>query len=273
MNQLELSKRKQRAEAEPLVITKTSEGYRIFSAANPSKFYLVREVDGRISCNCLDFEKHSLDPTWRCKHVLAIDKSEEDEERKAIQAEAKGESLPRSVDEFLAEPTPHSRLLIKRSISPDGRIDSVSLELHLELNGEPPAVIKARATDALRLEAEIASVFVASRQLEKEMNGNKKPSESANLPQPNGSVLEATLRDIGVMPGKWGPRHFINVDVMGRVAKLFGTPKQIAAAIKFAGYYFPPESVAEGVDLNMPCRVTTKQNGQYLNIERVFPIR
>lgn len=273
MNETELSKRKQRAETEPLVITKTPEGHRIFSAANPSKFYLVRQDNGRVICNCLDFEKNSLDPNWRCKHVLAVESegspsnAEIDEERKAIQAEASGEILP--------ETTPRSRLLIKRSISPDGRIDSVSLEMDLELNGDPRAVIKAKAIDALQLEAEIASVFLTSHQLQKQLNGS--PNSNGNglphLPEPGAGAVEARLQSIGVMPGKWGPRHFINVDVQGRFAKLFGTPKQIAAAIQSAGYNFSDAAVADGVSLNIPCRVITKQNGQYLNVDRVMPLR
>lgn len=274
MNEYELEKRKERAIQEPLVITKTSDGYRIFSAANPSKFFLVRQENGRPTCSCLDFEKHKTDETWRCKHILATansegtpEKDEVEEERKAIQAEEIIESSPQNGT------THHSHLLIKRSISPDGRIDSVSLEMDLELNGEPPSVIKAKALNALQLEAEIASVFIASRQLEKEMNGRPKPQEAAKSPQPNGSAIEAILQNIGVMPGKWGPRHFINIDVMGRTAKLFGNPKQIATAIQSAGYNFPVAAVAEGVELNVPCKVTTKQNGQYLNIEQVFPVR
>ncbi len=280
MNEQELQKRKLRASDEPLVITKTSDGFRIFSAANPTKFYLVQVVGDRMCCNCMDFEKHMADPTWQCKHVLAVaelkngtGKGEEELEREAIQNEGTGNALPEGPAEFPPATRSESHLVIKRSLSPDGRIDSVSLEMDLELNGEPPSAIKARALKALQLEAEIASTFLASVQLQKELNGtagSKNPSQPGVGPtQP----VAAKMLSIGVMPGKWGPRYFINVDVSGRPAKLFGTQKQLAEHLTSVGYNFPVNAVTDGISLNIPCQVTTSQNGAYLNIERVFPAR
>lgn len=73
------------------------------------------------------------------------------------------------------------------------------------------------------------------------------------------------------MDGKWGRRLFLTVQVNGHAAKLFGSPKQLQAALATAGY--PDASVAEGSTLNLPCQVIAapSPDGRYLNIVQVFP--
>jgi len=55
--------------------------------------------------------------------------------------------------------------------------------------------------------------------------------------------------------------------------KLFGSRKQLAAAIVFAGFPQLAERIDEKMELNIPCRITTKpsEDGKYLNVDRVFP--
>jgi hypothetical protein len=73
------------------------------------------------------------------------------------------------------------------------------------------------------------------------------------------------------MDGKWGRRLFLNVQVNGRTAKLFGSPKQLEAALTNAG--FPDIEITEGVQLNLPCQAIAapSPDGRYLNIVQVFP--
>jgi hypothetical protein len=75
------------------------------------------------------------------------------------------------------------------------------------------------------------------------------------------------------MDGRWGRRLFINVQVNGHTAKLFGTRKQLGEALTAAGYANLAANVAEGMQLNLPCRAITKptEDGRFLNIEKLFP--
>ena len=50
-------------------IVKTSNGWRIPSESNPNKKYLVKEVEGKLSCNCYDY----CNKKNKCKHVFAIE--------------------------------------------------------------------------------------------------------------------------------------------------------------------------------------------------------
>src|SRR5207245_4980859 len=106
------------------------------SARNPSRFYQVSDGPNGPQCTCPDYVEHvQYDPTWRCKHVLAVQdhqaktgaadpqtERELAEERAAVQAEGSGE-----VQRPNGEPSA-AQMLIKRSISPDGRTDSISIK-------------------------------------------------------------------------------------------------------------------------------------------------
>ena len=97
MTREELEKRKERAERELLVISRTDDGFRIYAPERPTKSYTVSGSPEEPRCSCPDFENHEGDPEWRCKHILAVlnqlEKSKgrsgeadpyEDKERRAI---------------------------------------------------------------------------------------------------------------------------------------------------------------------------------------------
>src|SRR5207302_573178 len=122
------------AAQELFVISTTDDGWRVRSAHNPSQHYLVSGSGVGFRCSCPDFETHSEDPSWTCKHIMAVrdyqaktlgkqkPETYEDEERAAMQTE----SAPQSEN---TSASPKAQMLVKRSLSPDGRIDSISLEL------------------------------------------------------------------------------------------------------------------------------------------------
>src|SRR5574337_396677 len=101
MTNQELAKRQERATAETFVIAQTEDGFRVYAPADPTKLYLVTSSNGTPQCTCPDFQfhGHGADPSWRCKHILAVasrfpvvSTAEpvdpiEAEERRAIQAE------------------------------------------------------------------------------------------------------------------------------------------------------------------------------------------
>ncbi len=277
MTEGQLEVRKQRAERDVYVITAAPEGWRVRSAGNPSRFYTVSTNGTGLHCTCPDFEKHAAqDPAWQCKHVLAVEghkphngtgdvqaQRETDEERAAIQNEAPAEVPPAK-----SEPDA-TQMLIKRSISPDGRIDSVSIEFSFALVGLTDSEVKSRALKTLKLQTEIVKGFLNG--------GNAKPTTartSAPTPPKTNGVTFGRLIDVGVSNGQYGERFFLNVQVNGQRARFFGSVDQIAKAITAAGEQIYATAIEPGMRLNLPCRVVTQQSsdGRYLNVTQVLPL-
>ena len=266
MTPQQLEVRQKRSATEPLVISETEEGFQIYSTATPKNLYTVGGDPESPTCTCPDFQTNQDDPEWRCKHILAVlskrgvggteSDPPEAEEARAIQTAGS----PRANDGGPANGT--SQMLIKRSVSPDGRIDSLSVEFTCPVSQATAGEIKNRAVKALGLQSEIVREFLQTNGKGRGRNG----SPAAD------SGVSAELVDIGATNTRWGRRLFINVKANGRTMKYFGTEKQLADAIAAAGYPDRTEFVDAGVKLGLPCRVETKQNGKYLNVERVLPV-
>src|SRR5207302_8306044 len=271
MTQEQFVSRKERAERDVFVITAAEEGWRVRSARNPSRFYLVSVNGTGLQCACPDFQQHApQDPAWRCKHVLAVQdhqaktgaadpqtENELAEERAAVQAEGSGE-----VQRPNGEPSA-AQMLIKRSISPDGRIDSISIEFAFAVFNATVSQIRDRAAKTLKLQTEIVKGF---------LNGGNAKANSGRRSQPpahntNGATF-ARLLDVGVTNGQYGERLYLNVAVNGRRARFFGSANEIARAISTAGERVYATAIEPGMRLNLPCLVLTKESadGRYLNV-------
>jgi hypothetical protein len=265
----------ERAENGALVASKTDEGYRVYSLHNPGQIYLVRQDGEHWTCTCPDFETHQADITWRCKHILAVAPWPQTPAH-ALPPTAPPEKppAPKGKPRRPSEPGPPALMLIKRSVSPDGRIDSVSVEFSMPVSGHQEEEIKAKAVKTLQLQREIVASFL-------KVNGHSVPAAPAPSAPPtptngeNGSPVFARMLDIGKMNGRWGERLYITFQVDGRRCRLFGSSKQLATHLGSAGYEIDPEGIEEGLRLNLPCRVTTKpsDDGKYLNVEKVFPLK
>lgn len=272
MTQAELEKRQDRARNETLVIKKTEEGFRVYSPGNPARNHLVTADPDQPSCSCPDFVHHAQDPAWRCKHILAVEshldfaRSTGDqvdpvelEERRAIQEESR-----RSEDARVKAKNP-SQMLLKRSVSPDGRIDSLSVEFSCPTHESPAQDVRRHARRLLELQSEIVNDFLG-----KGVNGT-----GEKRPTPTGAsrAVPAKMLRIGGMETRWGRRLYINVQVNGDVLKYFGSKKALLEAIEAAGYPDLTERIEEGTLLDLPCRVTTKpsEDGRYINVDELFP--
>jgi hypothetical protein len=129
---------------------------------------------------------------------------------------------------------PPSRMLLKRSLSPNGQIDSVSVEIELGIGGLSAQEIKLRGLKALQLEAEIAQRYLAglpspasppirTPSRSKAQNGSAEGEEEA---------MPAELLDIGKLKNNC---HFINVQVGDKTARLFGSRKDLVVHLAAAG--------------------------------------
>jgi hypothetical protein len=145
-------------------------------------------------------------------------------------------------------------------VSPDGRIDSLSVEFSLPVAGVSSEEIKQQAGRALKIETEIMHRF-----LKETGNGSTRSNDHAS------EGIPAQLLNIAAMDTKKGRTLFLNVFVSNQITKFFGGQREIGDALVAAGYPQRAAQITEGVTLNLPCRVTTKQNGKYLNIDRIMP--
>ena len=277
-----------------LVASRMDDGYRVYSTDNPSQQYAVRFNGERLTCTCPDFVFHQADPEWQCKHIMAVapfDDHVPEIPEPAPEGESDGTEFPPITEAAApAEEPPNqpparkrrspkdasvpASMLIKRSVSPDGRIDSVSVEFSMPVAELSAGEIKDRALKTVQLQRDIISSFL-------QMNDNgPHPPHPAAPARPvlvertngDGHPVFATMLDIGKVNGKWGDRLCIVFDMKGNRTRLFGSPKQLAEHIEAAGYRVRPEEIAPGLRLNLPCQVTTKpsDDGKYVNIERVF---
>jgi hypothetical protein len=286
MTEQQLEVRKERAGNGTFVISRTEDGFRAYSVHNPSKMYLVKREGQRWTCTCPDFEVHKADTTWRCKHILAAVpwQNNGQAQTQAPQPNNRQVSqMPEPAQPPDQPPVPRKRarkgpngsaqMLIKRSVSPDGRIDSVSVEFSMPVSDISNGEIKDKAVKTMQLQKEIVGSFL-------KLNGQREPANSAPTSQPakaktaDGSPVFARMIDIGKVNGKWGERLCINFQINGRRCRLFGSAEQLAAHIVAAGYEFDPENVQDGLRLNLACRVVTKpsDDGKYLNVDKVLPL-
>lgn len=153
--------------------------------------------------------------------------------------------------------------MIKR-LSPDGRIDSISIEISIPL-AETLDEIKVNALTALTLQTEIATQF---------LQRSRKALLSATDKGPgnNGAVFARVL-DVGVSDGQFGRRFYLNVNVNGRRARFFGTAAKVAQAVSALDEELIPDALEAGMRIDLPCRVLTERSddGRYLNVTHILP--
>jgi hypothetical protein len=250
---------------ERLIISLSDDGsFRVYSPANPTRSYTVSGTPEGPKCTCPDFEGHRNDPEWKCQHMMAVLNLL----NKSSEPAASGEKEPQPrKEEAMTEAIRGLEMHIKRSVSRDDKINSLSITLSYPLESDSPSEVKDNAERLIGVLSEITDQF-------KQENGKASEHRSATPNSGNGSV-PAQILSVGGMKGTWGGRRlFINFDVNGQTLKLFGSRHELAKYISYAGFPDLSERIGEGTILNLPCRVVTKPSadGKYVNIERVYPI-
>jgi hypothetical protein len=250
-----------------LVVSRTQDGYRVYDAAQPKEQHFVNGDLTHPACTCDAFAEDVM-KGGTCEHYRAVCEqfAENDpaarEERAAIQAE--GQPSPKRKRKMTNNGSA-AVMTLKRSVSPDGRIDSLSVELSCPIEGVSAADINSRAGRMLKLQREIAGNFLKA-------NGNDNSNgRGSSAPPQSENAVAAKILSIGATRNG---NFSLSFQVNGKGAKLFGRQTEVAEAIRAAGFNYSPEDVAEGVFLNLPCRVVTKPtaDGRYLNVSRVLPM-
>lgn len=270
----ELRRRQKRADTEPLIVSEAEGGFRVHSPLSTGGPYHVTGFPGAPACTCPDFQHNRGDPEWRCKHVLAVMSRQRSDAAGDERPNATGTAEPRRESRSPERPRgERSRLLLKRSVSPDGRIDSLSVELTAPVAGRTAEEIASGAARILQIQDRIVGRFLAGsgKGNDRARRDGIRAGEGNGPPREDEAVL-AELVGIRGTDGKWGRRLFLTVKTDGRYLRLYGSRKKLAGHIAGAGFPNRAEDVREGVSLNLPCRIVTRTSDDgYVSVERVLP--
>lgn len=262
------------------VISKTDDGFQVHSPADPNQMYLVSGDAEHPHCTCPAFEFMEDTPDFHCEHIAAVFGVDETPAK-----QPSAEPTPKSAQPAATEPEATGNgngatMNLKRSVSPDGRIDSLSVEITFPIPQGKAKDLKSRVGKTLKLQGEIVQGFLAESRPNGRANGNGHSNGNGNgetdYGVANGNGIPdhaepARMLEIGGINTKWGRRLFIAFQVNGDTLKLFGSRKRLADALVAAGRSKLAERIEEGLKINAPCLVTTKESGQYTNVDEVYP--
>ena len=158
---------------------------------------------------------------------------------------------------------PATHIRVKRSVSPDGRINSLSVEMVSPLDSLDPDEILRHVRQVVASETKVVEAFLDHERADT-------ASES------NGERVDATpakITAIGGMDTQWGRRLFLVFQVNGEATRVFGSAHKLAGVLGSVGMRMEEPEIVEGVALDVPCQVTTgrTEDGRYLTIEKVLP--
>lgn len=262
----ELEKREARAREGDWIITEVEDGFRIYSPQNRSRTYRVTGLPNEPACTCPDFEHHAQDPEWRCKHILAVQR------KIGVEPTTRGQQA--DGDAADNGPPKGSHVLIKRSVSPDGKIDALSVELSAPVDGATAEEAEIRAGRMLALGDRIVDRFLeknGGREREGRSQERREPSRTEPQRRPN-DATPAELMTVRGEDGKWGRRLYMTVRTDDGYLRLYGSESQLAEHLREAGYPELSNRIEEDVSLRVPCRIATERNEDgYVEITRVLP--
>ncbi|MEK7795670.1 MAG: SWIM zinc finger family protein [Candidatus Hydrogenedentota bacterium] len=279
------------------VVIAQDDGFRVYSTMNPGATYDVKGTPEVPTCTCADFQWKRNKPGYRCVHILAVyreagvdseTRTTPPTPRQPLQQQPvpSAAAFGNNGNGELAAPT---HMVVKRSVSPDGRIDSLSVEFTHPVEGIDAQYIVDQAVRTVSVQGAIVTRFLQHRRnATKNRSGNGGAPAAAHAPDPpypSGEETEhepddedsepAWMTDMDGMQTRSGWRWYINVKADRRAFRLFGTRTQIAQHLAAAGFPDRNVRIEKGTTLNHPCRVVTRPSadGRYVNIVRVFPKR
>lgn len=254
------------------VIARTGDAFRVYAPGSPGDVHVVR-TSGIPTCTCREYNAPGRGERVPCIHI------------KVVLAAQGGRFAPHpvAISPVISAPEPSAperkasapsdeparHMLLKRSVSPDGRIDSLSVEFSLPVAKLSAPDIKASAERALVIQSAIVEGFRGKR----ETQTHNSPAPEAE--QPADGTLYACIQGVRAMDTKWGRRLYLAFLVNGEHLRLFGTQKRIGDVLGFAGFPEYSPQVSEGLELDLPCRVIVEPtpDGRFMNVRRVFPAK
>lgn len=261
------------------VIVREGDGFKVYSPDSPNNQHIVSGTFDAPVCTCPDFQNYRHVPGYRCPHIQTVFQhpgnttntpySYDREERQAIQEESRLTELSRLLSEVNHPP----EMTLKRSVSPDGRIDSLSIEFSCPVDLIEPGNIKNQAEQALTLQSEIAARFLNDN---KPKNNTSGSNGNGDRPE-RGDTSDYQIIQLTHIAGsqtKYGWRLFINARVNGQDVRLYGDLNKLSEYLTDAGYPDLGRNIHEGNQINVQCRASLKNdpNKKYPVIERILPL-
>lgn len=258
------------------VIVRSGDAFRVYAPGSPGDIHIVR-TNGIPSCTCRENNAPGRAERVPCIHISAVLAAQGG--KFAPQAAAAISPAMRAPEENAPERRERAssedaskHMLLKRSVSPDGRIDSLSVEFSLPVAKLSTSDIKASADKALALQSEIVGSFLGNKGNTNEHAPKQEPKQDPQSEPPNGSIY-AEIKGVRAMDTKWGRRLYLSFFVNGEHMRLFGSHKRLGDVLGFAGFPEYSRQIAEGLELDLPCRVIVEPStdGRFMNVRRVFP--
>lgn len=261
------------------VIMREGDGFKVYSPDSPNNQYIVSGTFETPVCTCPDFLNYRQVPGYRCPHIMTVFQypgdatntpdSYDREERQAIQEESRLAELSRLLSKVNHPP----EMNLKRSVSPDGRIDSLSIEFSCPVDLIEPESVKNQAERAMTLQSEIAARFLNDNNPKHNTSGS-----NGNGDRPGrGDSTDYQIIQLTHIAGsqtKYGWRLFINARVNGQDVRLYGDYAKLSEYLTDAGYPDLGRNIHEGNQINVQCRAALKNdpNKKYPVIERILPL-
>lgn len=262
-------------EESPLVMRRIDEGILVYPADRPEERHLVSGFPEAPKCDC---EAARGKRKATCVHIAAVARAfregdlhlpDDDPEPPAA---APGAAKPKVAE---ADSPPPPQMLLKRSGSPDGRIDSLSVEFTLPVEGLTVSRVRDRAKEIVALQGDILRNFLENGHA----NGfGHRKSDEPQRESPTAQHADdrtstpARISRVEFRQTRWGASLCLVFEVEGGdTVRLFGNRRKLVEALADAGHRESPDSLRDGVRLDLPCRVVLRREGKYDRIQEVLP--
>jgi len=252
------------------IIARTGDGFRVYTPGNLGDVHTVR-TNGIPTCTCREYNAPGRGERAPCIHISVVLAAQGGRfAPQAIPAISPATRVTKADNPERGGSVPSEdttrQMLLKRSVSPDGRIDSLSVEFSLPVAKLSTSDIKASASRALALQSEIVESFLGSKG-----NGNGQSHETEH----DDGTIYARITGVDAMDTKWGRRLYLTFAVNNERLRLFGSPRRLGEILTFAGFPEHSRQITEGLELDLPCRVIVEPtpDGRYMNVRRVFPAK
>ena len=252
------------------VIVRMGDAFRVYAPGKPTEVHIVR-TSGIPTCTCREYNSPGRGERVPCPHISVVLAAQGSKFAPRVlpvispATRAPEGNTPERGDRAPSEDAA-KHMLLKRSVSPDGRIDSLSVEFSLPVAKLSTSDIKASASRALALQSEIVESFLGKKE-----NGERQVPEA----EPPDGTLYAHIKGVRAMETRWGRRLYLAFSVNNEHLRLFGSPKRLGEIFGFAGFPEYARQITEGLELDLPCRVAVEPtpDGRFMNIRRVFPAK
>ena len=244
------------ASSSMIVSRRDDDTYRVYDANMKGSVATVTVQGDELDCSCGGRARSEPGMSRACDHLRTI--------------------LERLPDEHSASLKQRGcQLLLKRSVSPDGRIDALSVELSTAVDPRDQDLLLRRGEYLLDLQERLAQTFrlgQADRRPKAGKNGHVQRQPDLRPQRHDLPGQPARALSVGAIDTRYGRRFFLKMEVDGKQCRFFGSRAKVAKALGDAGYPIEARALYEGLEVGIDCRARTKKSkdGRYTNVVALY---